>query len=1016
MNFFKKILLASTLMLLFAVGHANAQFYNIGTDPYGKWYERETGHYRLIYPSGMDSLCISYANALEKYYHAVGRSSGYLPCGNKKQKLPVILHPWNAMANGSVTWAPRRMDLYTMPDPYVPEPFPWTDNLAVHESRHVSQMQFAYDGKLKFLSYIFGEMAPGALSGIYPSTHLLEGDAVVAETGLSQSGRGRSANFLAYYMAATDAGDQRDWYTWRYGSYRHFTPDHYALGYLTIAGMRTLYGDSLFTKRYFRNVSQHPLRLLNLHKTVKEGSGKSFQRSFDEIMSSEYTRWQKDAEGRKPYIHSEIITKDTSWFFSYTGTVSEGGYLYAVRSGLSRENELVRISPDGEIKVLKPFSYYCSRLTASKGRIWWSESTPSIRRELEMFSDIRYISLDDNKIHRLTHSCRYFNPIPSSDGKTVTVTEYPASGGSAIVILDASTGSVLRTITSPDNIQIVETAWVADDLYASGISEAGFSIYRIDENDSLHDILGGGQNVSISHLGEHNGELAFVSDMSGVNEIYSIGKSGGLKRLTSTRYGSSDWAFIGDTLYFSSLTDKGKLLCKADQESLIHKQVSFNNIHRYTTADILSRQEEHLASAAMPADDSCSISAPKRYFKGLHLPNFHSWVPAYINPDAVNAMSIDKIASNAGIGATAFVQDRLGTIHGSVAYKWGQSTIGRGWRHSLHANLTYEGFFPVIDIKFHYSERQAIQYFRRSLVKGEERQHRTTYTMLDVPYLDGDINVYIPLNFSSGGWNRGLIPSVRWSFSNDRYSKSDVVLSYDGDFGGYSSPGSFAGYRYGDNAYIQSIDCSLRGYTMTYTPTSAVYPRLGVAAEIGYSSRLSLSELYTSNLYLYSYGYLPGFMPCQGLRWTASYQRHLGGDRLGQNKLLMRPRGFAGTETDSILGLYAPSQTKFTADYAIPIWVGDFRGLSPLAYLRNIIIKPHADITFAGLTDGIGRGNLWSIGSEFDFKLGNLLWFPYETTIGLTYSYNGGSFYNLFSKADYSIGRNYFGLVFSVAL
>lgn len=73
-------------------------------------------------------------------------------------------------------------------------------------------MQFGYKGWLKPLTWILGDMAVGAYSALWPSTWLLEGDAVTAETALTRYGRGRSADFLNYYMMAFDEGDMRDWY------------------------------------------------------------------------------------------------------------------------------------------------------------------------------------------------------------------------------------------------------------------------------------------------------------------------------------------------------------------------------------------------------------------------------------------------------------------------------------------------------------------------------------------------------------------------------------------------------------------------------------------------------------------------------------------------------------------------------------------------------------------------------------------------------------------------------------
>jgi hypothetical protein len=123
------------------------------------------------------------------------------------------------------------------------------------------------------LEYLIGDLAVGAASAIYPGPALLEGDAVVAETALTSSGRGRTADFLEYYHVALADSLYRDFWQWRYGSQKRYTPDYYRAGYVLIAGMRTAYSDTLFTRRYFHNANSRFLPFNVLQKTVIQGSG-----------------------------------------------------------------------------------------------------------------------------------------------------------------------------------------------------------------------------------------------------------------------------------------------------------------------------------------------------------------------------------------------------------------------------------------------------------------------------------------------------------------------------------------------------------------------------------------------------------------------------------------------------------------------------------------------------------------------------------------------------------------------
>ena len=144
MNKIYRIIISAAILILPQL--ASAQFYVTGDDPgKARWYSIETDNFKIIYPENTDSLARVYAEKLEKYRIPVSRTAGYLFSG---YKMPVVMHAYNA-ANGSVAWAPKRMDLFTIPSAYNPEPMPWSTMLSVHESRHVAQMQFGMTDNLK---------------------------------------------------------------------------------------------------------------------------------------------------------------------------------------------------------------------------------------------------------------------------------------------------------------------------------------------------------------------------------------------------------------------------------------------------------------------------------------------------------------------------------------------------------------------------------------------------------------------------------------------------------------------------------------------------------------------------------------------------------------------------------------------------------------------------------------------------------------------------------------------------
>ena len=62
-------------------------------------------------------------------------------------------------------------------------------------------------------------------------------------------------------------------------------------------------------------------------------------------------------------------------------------------------------------------------------------------------------------------------------------------------------------------------------------------------------------------------------------------------------------------------------------------------------------------------------------------------------------------------------------------------------------------------------------------------------------------------------------------------------------------------------------------------------------------------------------------------------------------------------------------------------------------------------------------GNLWSAGADVNFQLGNFLWLPYDSKVGVRVAWNGGQTYDLLKTAGMEgLSSLYVGLQFSVDL
>lgn len=1020
--------IGAIFFLLLAALPARAQLFSSGDDPGGvRWNTVSSEHFRLIYPAGNDSLALLYGQALERYLEPVGASIGYRPNARYRRPMPVILHAHTAKANGSVVWAPRRMDLFTRPQSLSPEPLDWITELAVHESRHVAQMQFARDRGFGVFNAVAGELFTGAMSAVYPGPGLLEGDAVVAETGLSKAGRGRSADFMEYYRVSFAAGDFRNWYRWRWGSQRLFTPDHYRAGYMLVAGTRSLYDDPLFTKRYFENIVEPwwPFQFFVLQRTLRQASGKGLNATWTEITAAQQAMWAADEAARGPFGTPAQVTRQERFYTEYYSPETAGGSLYALRQGLARAPQLIEVLPDGQVSAVRPFATGTSalRYSESLGRLYWSEITPDPRWSLKSDSHVFYLEPGSKRVHRLTAGGSLSNPAPAPSGTEVAVTEYTVQGGSAVRVIDGTDGRTLRRYAAPDGVQVVETAWLAGRPVASAISDGGFAFYDVmDGYRLLTDPL----PVKIKQLRSVPDGVQFVSDRNGVNELYrlyipddpaatdSSSPAAKVVRLTNNRFGASDFLPDCDSLVFAALTPEGRMLYR---EPLAAPRVVEDG--SWPVAERLTGQEALLPGAA-PAHEAV-FSNPRPYRKVSHLLRLHSWAPAFIDYDAVSSFSFETLSSTAGLGATVFLQNDLGTASAIAGYSARRDVVDDSpkWNHSFHGRFTYSGLYPVIELSADIGGSYARRYMCNSILHDGRKTLTLQSKETDTPSFRTQASVYIPWDFSRSGWYRGLVPRLDVIFSNDIVNTSEIfheLIEMIGEKTGVVRVPTGVGP--GRRVPLVRTAGALRGYVMLGRARSAIYPRWGIGAETGYGMRPGATDMFAPSAYAYVYGYLPGLMETHGTKVTAVYQTRFDG-RFPDGIVNILPRGMSGVSgLQSFLLSRFVSQAKLTLDYAMPVLPVDWSGLGPVAYVRNFELTFHADGCFLiKASDQLGYTSgrfLYSAGADLAVRLGNFFWIPYATRLGVSYNYNGGALVPELVDRDYKIQSHRFGFIFTV--
>lgn len=1022
---------------------AYSQYYTLGSDPGRvRWSFIETENFKLIYPTETDSLARVYLSYLEGRRNAVN-----FPLDINPRKMPVILHPYTTKSNGLVVWAPKRIDLITSPDPYDTGSDHWPSHLVSHELRHVAQVEHFTKSIYKPFYYLFGEQITGLGLGLFVTGYTLEGDAVISETELSSSGRGRNADFTKYFRAMYLNGDMRNYDRLIFGSHKYYTPNEYAFGYLLGSSLKYTTGLYDITKDFFYSPVKYWYNLNALVDPTKKRSLKSIEENLEASQQLLAQIWKTDYESRgnlssqsaieskkKDYWlykeianiapcygnggfttknATELAAKESRLYAEITNPIpimqpdsKYAGSVIATKEGMETAKKLIYIDSCGNEHFIRFFNSYSSRLTYNppSGKIFWTETVSANAAELEDYSVVMAFDIRNGITKSITKRTKYFNPAPSVTGDTLAVAEYPVTGSSFLTFIRTRDGKMIHKVEAPAKGQIKESVFDGHSVYSTVVLQNGLAIFKYEAGK--WESITVPQHQGINNLRIHNGILYFSSDLDGVVNIYMLDPSSSGHpaifdygqanipeyqepqpiRLTNSEYGA-DYPYFAphtDNLYYSEYGLKGYRAVVSTPENLQHTPVSFYKPYKYPLAEFITQQAKYVGMYDLITDtldtfDTNKFPA-KKYSKLLHAFRFHSWFPIYIDIDKIMTFNFENFTQAASLGVTLLSQNTLGNVVTKLSYGYVKDSYSGRFFHSGHA---------VIDARIlgnlHTEIRADINNRNTRTVSLDYR-----YGKYEVKENSGDPAVYAhvlfyyPLRIDSHGWYRALTPQLSWNFSNDTYH------SYEGK--GFHP---IAGFEKKTETIMKH---ELR-YGISYgqvipTATSQIYPRWGFGLT-AYGASAPWSELNFGHiLYLSGYSYFPGLTRQQGIKITAAYQKQFADGKIYyMSSFASMPRGYTTARPTE-------QYAKVTIDYAVPIYLGDFR-IGPVFYFKRLQVIPFADYAIDRNTRKTAQ--YYSFGCDLlvDFHFIRL---GFPISMGVRYARTG---------PQQNAGRNHFEFLFN---
>ncbi|MDB5112687.1 MAG: hypothetical protein JWR67_3801 [Mucilaginibacter sp.] len=920
----KSGLLLLQLPLLTVLLTANATFTKAqqfgGNPPSIKWKQVNTPAAKVIFPAGLDSEGIRVADIVQRMNRAIQPTIGY-----KQKQISILLQNQTTISNAYVGLAPFRSEFYLTPEQNNFElgSLPWTDQLAIHEFRHVQQYNNFNVGLSHAFRIIFGEGGQALANDAAIPDWFFEGDAVFNETHVSEQGRGRLPYFLNGYRALWAAGKDYSWMKLRNGSYQDFTPDWYPTGYMMVAYGREKYGDD-FWRKVTKDAAAYKGLFYPLRKAIKKYSGEDFIKFRTNALG--YFRQQfKNDQSNTSFNNS--ITKHTHFIASqeFPAYVNDHTVIY-MKSTYDHIPMFV-INNNGQEKKISVRSISLDNYFAYRdGKIVYASYRPDLRWNYRDYSELYLLDVKTGKERRITYRSKYFAPDFSNDGKRLIAVQVGPSGKSELHVLSAFTGKLIAVVPNPENLFFTYPKFYNDEQLISAVrnKEGKMSLAMIAVNTGKVKYLlpYAYQPIGFPVIKK---DTVYFSATSGISDrLFAVvpanGKLLALKTdNTSNRY---EPAVAENKLAWVQLTAFGYQLNQVDKSTIKWEEVDAGKIPGDLSDFNVSALKRDSSTNLLSSITDKPLTVTK-YHKSYHLFNFHSLIPYFNDPNYTFSLTGENV---------------LNTFQSQLSFTYNRN---EGYK-DIGFNAVYGALFPYLYGGADYTID------RRGLYKGNNIYWNETTVHAGLQF---------PLSLSSGKQATAI------DFGSDiNYSSTNFQSPYNTMFKDQH-------YTYLNN-YITFSNRSQQA-------KKNIYPRLGQTVTLNYKS--AISNIDAQQFLVNGTFYFPGLFINHNLVINLAHQQHNKGNVISFSNNLPFSRGYTAEN------LY--DMNKAGVNYHFPITYPDAGIANTVYFLRirGNMFYDYTHATDFYSNGSQFKGNFRSTGAEvfFDTQWFNEL----PVTFGIRYSY-----------------------------
>ena len=921
------ILLLSFLFSLFPTD-IQAQYYAGGQSPGSlKWKQINSSNFQIIFPEGFENQANYVANVLE-YARALDGKT----LENNPPKISVLLHNRTVISNAEVGWAPRRIEIFTQPpqESYAQE---WFQQLALHEYRHVVQIDKMHQGLTRVLYALFGEQITIGVYGLFVPWWFIEGDAVVTETALSKTGRGRQPLFEMELRAQLLEKGIYSYDKAAHGSYKNFTTSHYHLGYYLVGQGRTKYGTELWNNA-LNNVARNPFTITPFSISIKQQTGLNKEQFYHSVLSDLDSIWTaQDLATEKSDF--QYLTHSSSYIRYENPIPFSDDQLVAYKKEYDDLGRFIVMDESGKQQELFTLGWYFTEtLSAENGLLCWAEYDYDPRWTYQVNTKIIIYSLATKERRVLTSKQRYFAPALNTMATKIVAAQSSVNNQHSLAVIELLGGQKERVYITESNDFLSFPSWSEDSksLIAISINNQGKSIIEFDVASGNYSYLLPFGDVDITKPVYWKDYVLYQSAYSGISNIYALHlPTKDIFQVTSSAFGAHAPKVWKQELLYSEYTANGNQIAKAKLNPEEWKPIAEVENTSYPLAEILQQQEDTVFVSESIPEVKYEV---KKYSKLGHLINPHSWGPF--------TLSMDTYGVNPGISLSS--QNKLSTFFLSLGYEYDLNNQ----EGTYFTDATYLGWYPALSLRVDYGYR-------------ERNVHNTEQdTSFVMGYNETNLrtSVYIPLFFTSGNWYQRVQPRL-----NFEYKQLDVL-------------------NIGVNlkkSNLKVLDYSFSFSNYQRSPQQSVYPKWGQHFSFLYRQTPfdDSGDLFAfSSLF-----YFPGIIKHQGLRFYFAYQKRFGDADFYTDQIAFA-RGYSGLSFENAF--------SYKVDYKLPLAYPDFN-LGPLVYVKRVVLA----VFYDEVKNQAGNKESYrSIGSDLLFDVHFLRSFvPFEIGLRSVYLIDDSSPY-----------------------